>query len=339
MLTYEVENVHEALPVVLYDLSAGKNVVERDSRNGRVLVFKEPVTVLYAEPTQRVMFHPLRDANPFFHLFESLWMLGGRNDVAWVAHYVKRMKEYSDNGDTFHGAYGHRWINHFGFDQLTQIIRALQANKDDRRCVLQMWDARADLGKQGKDFPCNTQAMFAIDHEGRLNMTVINRSNDIIWGAFGANAVHFSVLQEYMAAAIGVPVGRYWQVSNNFHAYLSTYEPLKELAVAPLTFPYGVTTTWTPTKKVEVDVEPYPLVNTPIKDWQQDLHLFLEAGAVPGLNDPFFTRVVTPMYWAHAAFKRKEYTYALENIEQCQASDWRKACTEWLLRRKEKANG
>lgn len=340
MLTIEVRNVHEALPTAIAMLMQGDHTVERESRNGPVLKFDGPVTTVFEKPTERVLFHPLRDANPFFHLFESLWMLGGRNDVEWVAHYVKRMKEFSDDGKTFHGAYGYRWIHHFGFNQLNQIVSALKANPDDRRCVLQMWDARTDLGKQGKDFPCNTQAMFEIDHEGRLNMTVINRSNDIIWGAYGANAVHFSVLQEYMAAAIGVPVGRYWQVSNNFHAYKATFDPLQDLAVEGLTWPYGVYSPWTPTdEQCQAEVKPFPLVNTPINVWEIDLKLFLEVGPTPGMCDPFFTRVVQPMFYAHKAFKQKDWDAAFEIIERCAASDWRKACIEWLQRRKEKSNG
>jgi hypothetical protein len=38
-------------------------------------------------------------------------------------------------------------------------------------------------------------------------MTVTNRSNDLCWGMLGANYVHFTILQEYLAARLGV-VGR-----------------------------------------------------------------------------------------------------------------------------------
>lgn len=174
--------------------------VKRSSRNGEVLVAEGPVTTEYARPRERVLLLPERDANPFFHLFESLWMLNGNEDVAPLVHYVKRMATFSDDGKIFHGAYGHRWQHHFHFDQLTLIIRALKANPDDRRCVLQMWDTIADLGWPKRDIPCNTQAYFSRDYLGRLDMTVCCRSNDIIWGAYGANAVHFSMLQEFLAA-------------------------------------------------------------------------------------------------------------------------------------------
>lgn len=334
MLIIEARNVHDALPTALAMLAQGDHTVERDSRNGPVKMFDCPVTTVFEKPCERVLFHPLRDANPFFHLYESLWMLAGRNDVASVMYYVKRMYDFSDDGVTLHGAYGYRWLHTFGFDQLTQIIRALQADHNDRRCVLQMWDASQDLGRRGKDVPCNTQAMFLINANGELDMTVLNRSNDIIMGAYGANAVHFSVLQEYMANCIGVPVGRYWQVSNNFHAYEADYKKVEDIAFEGVTYPYGMKGhPFTPTVDVCVDVTPYPLMQTLPGSWQVDLKLYMEHGPVVGLNDPFFTRVVQPMHHAYRAHKAKNYEAALELASRIEATDWRKACVEWLTRR------
>ena len=143
--------------------------------------------------------------------------------------FVKRMLEFSDDGLIFHGAYGHRWVRYFGKNQLEIIINRLAKHPTDRRCVLSMWDAPGDLmGKMGVDVPCNTSAYFSIGVRGDLDMTVSNRSNDIIWGAYGANAVHFSFLQKYIAERLGISVGRYWQISNNFHAYEKVLGPLLE---------------------------------------------------------------------------------------------------------------
>ena len=64
---------------------------------------------------------------------------------------------------------------------------------------------------------------------GVLNMSVTNRSNDIVWGLFGANAVHMSILHEYMAARTESKVGVYTHFSNNAHAYLDTLEKIKEM--------------------------------------------------------------------------------------------------------------
>lgn len=335
MQVITVRNVHEALPTALDLLSRlGEG---RNSRNGPVRVFPFPVTTEYREPRERVIFWRDRDANPFFHLMESLWMLAGRNDVAFVAQYVKRMRSFSDNGKTFHAAYGHRWRRHFGQDQLAEIVARLQDNPDDRRCVLQMWDCEVDLGKDGRDFPCNTQVYFSRNSSGALDMTVCCRSNDLIWGAYGANAVHFSVLQEFMAAAIGCPVGSYWQMSNNLHAYEDQLKKVAHLADEAAD-PFRLSSR---NPYASGQVSWFPLVQTPIVEWQQDLLMFMDHGPIVGLRDPFFRRVVTPIYYAHKALQDKadpdRHDKALEILQQCKATDWQAACIGWVERRRDEA--
>lgn len=335
MQVIQARNVEEAL-------IQGSRIVstigeKRDSRNGPVLVMPYPVTTVYHNPRERVMFLEARDANPFFHLMESLWMVAGRNDVDWLSQFNSNIANYSDDGVTFHGAYGHRWREFFTvqdnegnvgiIDQLATIAKLLKDNPDDRRIVLQMWSASADLGRDGKDFPCNLICNFRINPYGFLDMTVFNRSNDMIWGAYGANAVHFSFLQEVMAAWIGVPVGKYWQISTNFHAYLDTLE--RHGSVQSLNLGD------TPYEKGEV--EPFNIVNTPIENWMADLDMFMDQGPVPGFKDVFFRKVASPMMLSWRAWKNSEdpnrKANAIAEAKRIGASDWRKACVEWLERR------
>jgi hypothetical protein len=334
MIVIEASNVNSALILGLKTLES--DGVLRDSRNGPVRVFSDPVTTMYLNPQERVIFFPERDANPFFHLMESLWMISGRNDVEWISRFSSNIANYSDNGVTFHGAYGYRWRNAFPayvegdsyvIDQLATIAKLLKQNPDDRRTVLQMWDASCDLGREGKDFPCNLIATFRINPYGHLDMSVFNRSNDMIWGAYGANAVHFSFLQEVMAAWIGVKVGRYYQISTNFHAYLNTLEKVKDISKYDIgADPYATG-----------GAEPFPIVNGPIEDWFQDLEMFMSEGPVMGLRDPFFKKVASPMYSSWAAWKNKDnpqfMELALKHARAIAASDWRLACVEWLERR------
>ena len=226
-MEFKAPNVHQVLPPLLNYLR--EKGIRRDSRNGPVLMAPEPVTVTYERPIERVMFWAARDCNPALHLYESLWMLRGRNDLAPMSRYAKQFNNFSDDGLTLHGAYGHRWRHHFGIDQLLTIIERLKKDPDDRRCVLSMWDGRVDLDRDGKDVPCNTIATFQRDHNGALDLTVFNRSNDAVWGLTGANAVHFAFLLEYMAAQIGCPIGRYHQITTNLHGYLRTLEPLESI--------------------------------------------------------------------------------------------------------------
>ena len=338
MRVINVRNVHLALPKGLSLLQ--EYGVIRNSRNGPVTVMEEPVTTKYTRPKERVMFWAERDANPFFHFFESLWMMAGRNDLAFLTQFVKRFADFSDDGVILHGAYGHRWFNHFnedGYDllpdQLAIIVDRLTRWPEDRRSVLQMWDPEADLGQDSKDVPCNLTAHFQRNREGALDMTVFCRSNDIIWGAYGANAVHFSVLQEWVAAAIGCKMGKYWQISDNFHAYHTTMVPLMDKF-------YGENSKDPTIREFNPynyeDIRTYPLVSVEATLWLKECeHFITYPGADHEYNEPFFERVARPLYAAHEAHKHRDYTPAIRLAEQCWATDWRKAAIEWLKRREQ----
>jgi thymidylate synthase len=232
MKTIYARNVHQALPEGVHLLKTVGHV--STSRNGSVYVAPYPVTTSYDCPKERVVFWPERDINIAFLVYEALWMLAGRNDIAPLTRYVKRFDEYSNDGVTMHGAYGHRWRKHFGFDQLAVAASRLQEFVDDRRTVVCMWDPRADLSPTNyiKDVPCNDAITFQRSPHGEhaLNMHVFCRSNDMIWGKYFANAFHFSMLLEYMAAWIDCPVGAYEHISVNYHAYS---DKLNEIADIP----------------------------------------------------------------------------------------------------------
>lgn len=337
MKVISARNVHQALPNAMRALQA--EGVEKPSRNGPVLKFDTPVATMYQRPTERVMFWPQRDANPFFHLFESLWMLAGRRDVEYVAQFVERMRSYSDDGEVFWGAYGYRWRHWFDKDQIQMIIEGFRKDPNDRRLVLSMWDGHNDLGRQGKDLPCNLQALFSINALGSLDMTVTNRSNDIVWGAYGANAVHFSVLQEYIATALGIPVGRYWQMSANFHAYLDTLGSVADLgSISALDIVKSDPYAWDGAGDIEV--KPFPLITTSMESWDRDLHMFLADPFALGFQDPFFKKVAVPMMRTIKVYKGGDavlkYDEALREAQSIQATDWQRAAVEWIQRRKAK---
>lgn len=334
MRTIIVRNVHQALVEGAYQLS--KFGQKTDSRNGPVMVLPVPLTTVYMRPTERVLFHPERDANPFFHFFESLWMLSGRNDVEFVSFFNSGMVNYSDDGKTFNAAYGHRWRKHFGTDQLEGIIRALDNDPTCRRQVLGMWDVRVDLGNPSKDLPCNTQAYFQVDLDGKVQMMVTNRSNDLIWGAYGANAVHFSFLLEYVAAALGREVGLYYQTSFNTHYYTETHQELVEQLAAKGPMPPAQYTD--PYSEGQVH-NTIPLMSLPRGRWDRELQMFMEKRDEGVYDDPFFAQVAAPLYRAYLAFKTKDpdrFEQALQHTGQCAAQDWMIACKEWLQRRQAK---
>lgn len=286
------------------------------------------VTKWYAN-TPRVSVDPVRDANPFFHLFESMWMLAGRNDVDFISRFNPRMAEFSEDGDTQHGAYGFRWREWFAFDQLEHLVQLLRSDPLSRRAVLTMWSPNGDLvssegygGLSAPDVPCNTQAYFR-NVNGALDLTVTARSNDMVWGAYGANIVHFSFLHEYMAAATGLRVGLLYQISNDMHVYTERPDVVKLYAaqvrlLARHPAEYRQPLVGPGEKAVHV--------LSSADEFCDDNHL----GAA---QSSYFTNVVLPMSRAWTAYKNDDLDVARSHLVGPARDAWLAAADAWLARR------
>ena len=411
----KVRNVNEAFYKLVETFAEESRnrtvpVIKKDSRNGKVLMIDEPVTITYSHPRERVLFNIERDANPFFHLYEALWMLAGRNDVESVAYYAKQMREYSDDGKRLNGAYGYRWrkatvdaglsthVELTSVDQLDVIVAHLKTNPTSRRAVLSMWNVEDDLLKIGgygnrirckrcygtggvaiasqvvndqgydvidcpnckrsgwedepssKDVCCNLNVMFSIregervedehkyhPHTGTfyttkkyLDMTVTNRSNDLIWGLLGANYVHFTFLQEYLAARLGVEVGKYHHFTNNLHAYEWNWKPKEWLEG-------GYFASYTPISGAESVVKPGVPIN-PSPSFEEELPYFVKRfGKNPygatSWNSKFLQEAQNILLAYHYGYKNKSYSTANVYLDRIESEDWRIAAKTWLERR------
>ena len=351
MHVINVRNVNEALPKMLQHLE--EKGERKPSRYGGVIVAPTPVTTVYRKPMERVLFSPARDANPFFHLIEALWMLNGRRDVDTLTHYVRKMKDFSEDGMIFHGAYGHRWrfFGDDGLDQLTMVVELLKRHPQSRRAVIQMWDCETDLWshEKMKDIPFNLVVTPWINNQ-LLDMTVFCRSNDAIWGAAGANAVQFSILQEYLATMIGVGVGTLYQVSNNFHAYDEIFEKLENIRVLHQSVHHDEYT--------DGKVVPTTLIDSPADFGPELNHFFkwhdarleatkedeqkIDVKYVWSWKNTIFSRVAIPMVKAYMIYRRcKDDPDQFEYIDQLlipdqwgiQHNDWLYAAQHWTHRR------
>lgn len=346
MFSFEASNIHHAVYEGLTYLLA--NGVRESSRNGDVLVAPGPVCTVYTSPLRRVLLSPTRDANPFFHFFEALWMINGDNDIDFPCWFTPQYAQYSDDGKTMWDAYGYRWRKFFGWDQLPDIAEELKKNPNTRRAVLSMWnaacieDATFDdnisdfyvAARGGKAVPCNTHAYFDA-RGGKLNMTVCCRSNDMIFGGYGANAVHFSYLLEHMSVLTGYPVGVYRQFSNNFHTYLEKF-PIERLEILV-------------EESKQLAGEDSQLSTVPMDlDFVDGLPVFMswarrlknnEVVPVLETGSALLDTVAQPMLlaWATRQAHKKEGTDWTQSTfdwaSQIAAQDWNVAVNEWLKRR------
>lgn len=323
-----VKNVNEAFPLALQEFKERGVAVE--TRNGPAIRLPGVTITEYSHPWERVLFNPQRRANHVFHLVESLWMLAGARSVTPLLPYNAGIARYAEPEGYIHGAYGYRWRymgGQYGVDQLTRIVGELKRDPNSRQAVLQMWDASLDLGNSVvKDRPCNIAAAFEIV-DGGLNMTVFNRSNDMLWGAYGANVVHFSILQEALAHELGVAIGTYHQVSSNFHIY--TQAPgVAGFLSSPPTDDYDM-------YRRGVGTVPLLREGESLTDLVNDTSVIL-SGYRPQLwNTEFCRTVAGPLTEAYRL--RKDGLPYLQVVQDMPTCDWKEGFMSWAAGGKEQA--
>lgn len=150
---------------------------------------------------------------------EFLMTIGGWNDLAFLRHVSPNMQRFSDDGGvTSWGGYGSRV--RFPIDQLDHAAKRLRMDIDSRQVCVAFWNPAADLNKPGvykKDFPCNTHFYMKV-RGGRLDLVVMRRSADIIWG-LPLDTFLFSLLGRYFAQCVGVECGTLTQFIDSLHLY------------------------------------------------------------------------------------------------------------------------
>lgn len=327
------------------------------SRNGPVRRILEPVTVCLMRPWERVHFSVARDANPFFHLIEAMAMLAPVNNIGLMAHFAKSMSQFSDDQKTqnaFYGTRARRWgIIHndlrFTVDQVAMVIKELIEKPDTRQAVVQLWDP-ADLLKTTVDKACNLCMLFDIvpgeDVHGDgttrpakvVRMTTFNRSNDAVLGGIsGANVVHLSFFHEYVALAVGIPMGSWWHVSNNLHAYVDQPQWQKVAVIDESIDMYdGVADSrmakWDHVPLM-VSRQTFDREVLNLMSRMEGNYAALEPFPVSDFTEPFLKDTVIPAFNAWQLYKLGNRATALASCEDIAAPDWQLACTRWMERR------
>lgn len=236
--------VNDALPDLARHVLDGD---ELGSRKGERVLERLHQQITLKEPWDRYPRLGLRKASLPAQIAETMWILSGRNDVAWLSNYLPRAAEFSDDGETWRGGYGPR-IRDFGgkmfgnevgptipVDQLDAVVRELRADPTSRRAVLGIWDPLMDARRWNeepwKDVPCNDFISFQ-SRLGKLHMHVFVRSNDLMWGWSGINAFEWSVLQEVVAGMLRIEVGNLTFSISSLHAYDRHWGKLRKIAEA-----------------------------------------------------------------------------------------------------------
>jgi len=194
-------------------LAEGKSL---SVRGPKIMELRNRLTVL-ERPQERCLVTPSRHNNIFATIAETMWVLAGRNDLAFLSRYLPRARDFSDDGQTWRAAYGPRLRNWHGVDQLRENLTLMRHELSTRRAVMSIFDPAVDF-IDSKDIPCNNWIHWLV-RDDRLHMNVAVRSNDIMWGFSGINVFEWSVLHELMATWLNVDVGEITFFASSFHLY------------------------------------------------------------------------------------------------------------------------
>jgi len=200
----------------------------QQSRNGPVIDLGPAAIEISNRDTFRMPLLEKRYLNPFFALVEFSWFIEGSNLLQPLLYILPHYHIYSDDGITLNGAYGYRLRNE-GPDQIEQAIEELRADPSTRRVVLNTYKTK-DLISHSKDVPCNTSIMFKV-RDDALDMTVINRSNDLFWGV-PYNICVFYLLQCYIAKRLERTVGYQRHFIDSLHLYVNKMTRVEEIIAA-----------------------------------------------------------------------------------------------------------
>ena len=237
---------------------------------------------------------------------ELCWYLKGTNRTAFILHYIKAYKKFSERGVVF-GGYGPRLFKPWkGVLQFENVIRLLKARPTSRQAVLQLFDA-ADLSKPHKDVPCTCTLQLLI-RRSKLDMIVYMRSNDVITG-LPHDIFCFTMLQEIAARTLSVELGTYKHCVGSLHLYDADVPKAKSFLAEG----------WQSTK---TDMPPMPA-----GDPAAGIALLLKAEAAMRRGTPVNKRLLREAtkspYWADLirllqvhSYKRRNKRILIEEVKQ-----------------------
>ena len=109
--------------------------------------------------------------------------------------------------------YGWQWKRNY---QLERVINMLKDNPETRQAAISIYDGK-EIAEYSKDTPCTYAVQFTV-LDGKLNMSVVMRSNDL-WYGFCNDQYQFSNLQMLVAYEAGYKLGTYYHFAHNLHLY------------------------------------------------------------------------------------------------------------------------
>lgn len=219
------------------------------SPRGQTIKENLVTTLELKDPRARLLTSVSRKADYGFAVGEFLWYWNGNRDLSTLLYYNKRADQFSNDGATVNSAYGYRLrqrgvfagvdkhVYGSGGTQWETCVKTLVDDPDSRRAVMIInmpEDEREAIVCGSKDVPCTLSLQFFI-RDGRLDLHVLMRSNDVVWG-LTYDLFSFTLFQECMLLELQkhkglekIALGTYYHTAGSMHLYERHFDLAKEI--------------------------------------------------------------------------------------------------------------
>mgnify|MGYP006921341467 CR=1 FL=1 len=195
----------------LYD----KIILSGEVDNGTKAIYNTGFYIL--NPVDNIINTTWRKWNKEYADFEWDWYMSGNPNADAISNRAKIWKSCQDAEGNVNSNYGFQW-NRNG--QIDYVVNELKNNPNSRRAAISIYDGK-EHDKYSKDTPCTYAIWFELKN-GNLNMSVMMRSNDLVFG-FCNDQYCFSKLQQLIANKLQCGIGTYYHFVNNLHIYERHY--------------------------------------------------------------------------------------------------------------------
>lgn len=120
---------------------------------------------------------------PHLAAAETAWQFMGTQDPSWILSKAPKIwQDFVEDGK-LKTAYGYRWREHFGRDQLELAMEELHNNPTNRQLFISAWDPATDGlgGPQPKNIPCPLGFSLTRTHN-LVHCSLFIRSSDVFVG-------------------------------------------------------------------------------------------------------------------------------------------------------------
>ena len=185
--------------------------------------------LLLSDPRQSIVTLPARGINYDYLKKEMEWYLSGNLSVTEIAKASSFWLKLADSNGTVNSNYGflalvQKWS---GKSQLEWCVDCINDDPDTRQAVIN-YNQPVHKYKGNKDFVCTIAQLFR-NNDGKLDTTVLMRSNDMIRG-LTYDLPWFTHIQARVAHETGLGIGKYRHFAASFHVYKEHFDMLDKIA-------------------------------------------------------------------------------------------------------------